>query len=63
MEVIDKVVELIVVWLPIVTSVVGSFALIATITPNKVDDEIVNVLLKIINFLGANVGKATNKDE
>jgi len=63
MEVIDKIVELIVVWLPIVTSAVGSFALIATVTPNKVDDEIVNVLLKIINFLGANIGKAANKDE
>ena len=63
MEFIDKVIEILTVWLPIVTSVVGSFAMIATITPNKVDDKIVQVIMDIINFLGANVGKAANNDE
>jgi len=47
-------------WLPVVVSVVGTFSLIATQTPNKTDDKIVQVILDIINFLGGNVGKAKN---
>lgn len=50
-------------WLPIVTSVVGSFALIATVTPNKVDDKIVQFLLDIVNFLAGNFGNAANKPD
>jgi len=49
-------------WLAVATSVIGSAALVATLTPNKSDDRIVQWLLDIINFVGANVGKATNKD-
>jgi len=49
-------------WLPIVTSFVGSFALIATMTPNQTDDKIVQGILRVVNFFGANVGKAANKD-
>ena len=40
--------------------VVGVFALVATVTPNKTDDGIVQKALEIINFLGANFGKAKN---
>lgn len=58
----EKVIEIIVVWLPIATSIVGSFALIAAVTPNKTDDKVVEVLLKVINFLGANFGNATNEE-
>ena len=47
-------------WLPIVTSIVGSFALIATLTPNKADDRILQFILDVVNFLGANIGKAKN---
>lgn len=50
-------------WLPIVTSFVGSFALIAAATPNKTDDKIVQFLLDIVNFLGGNVGNARNVTE
>jgi len=49
-------------YLLIASSVVGSFALIATLTPNETDDKVVNILLKVINFLGANFGKAKNDD-
>jgi len=55
--------DFLVQWLPIITSVVGSFALIATVTKNKVDDKILQVILDIINFLGANVGKAKNEEQ
>jgi hypothetical protein len=49
-------------WLAIATSVIGSAAVIATLTPNKADDRIVQWLLDIVNFIGANVGKAKNND-
>lgn len=54
---------LVVKWLPIITSFVGAFALIATMTKNKTDDRIVQVILDIINFLGGNFGKAKNEDK
>tara|TARA_R110000751_G_scaffold135650_1_gene238568 strand:- start:279 stop:485 length:207 start_codon:yes stop_codon:yes gene_type:complete len=47
-------------WLAAATSVIGSAAIIATLTPNKSDDRIVQWLWDIINFVGANVGKAKN---
>ena len=41
-------------------SIVGGFAVIASLTPNKSDDRIVQIILDIVNFLGANFGKASN---
>jgi|TARA_R110000796_G_scaffold20652_3_gene61317 uncharacterized membrane protein YadS len=49
-------------WLAAATSVIGSAAIVATLTPNKSDDKIVQKALSIINFIGANVGKAKNND-
>jgi len=46
--------------LSIVTSAVGLFAVIATMTPNKTDNKIVDFLMKAINLFGANFGKAKN---
>ena len=43
-----------------ILQIVGAFSLIATLTPNKVDDRIAQVLMDIVNFLGANIGKAKN---
>lgn len=54
--------DFIIQWLPIVTSLVGAFALIAAVTPNKEDDRIIQFLLDAVNFLGANFGKAKNAD-
>lgn len=45
-------------YLGIATSAVGTFALIAAITPNKVDDTYVGYLTQAIHFLGANFGQA-----
>ena len=42
--------------------IVGGAAIIATITPNKSDDKIIDLLWKIVNFAGANFGKAKNND-
>jgi len=41
-------------------SVVGTFALIASRTPNTVDDKISQFFMDVINFLGANLGAAKN---
>lgn len=40
------------------TSIVGAFAIIATLTPNTQDDTIVGYLTQAIHFLGANFGNA-----
>lgn len=41
-------------------SIVGGFAIIATMTKNQSDDRIVQMLLDAVNFLGANFGKSKN---
>jgi hypothetical protein len=43
-----------------VASIVGGFAVLASLTPNKSDDRIVQMILDMVNFLGANFGKAKN---
>ena len=43
-----------------VASIVGGFAVLASLTPNKSDDRIVQIILDIVNFIGANFGKAKN---
>lgn len=49
-------------YIPIALQVIGGFAAVATLTPNKVDDKILQFLLDIVNFLGGNLGKAKNVD-
>lgn len=44
----------------IALAVIGLFATIAAITPNKSDDKVAQFLLDLVNLLGANVGKAKN---
>lgn len=42
------------------SAVVGAFASIAAVTPTPKDDGIAKMLLKAVNFLGANFGQAKN---
>lgn len=63
MEQIMLIINLVVSWIPEALAVVGAFALIAIKTPNKVDDRIGQILMDVINFLGANFGKAKNVPE
>ena len=42
--------------------IVGGFAIVAMWTPNKSDDKIIDMILKALNFLGANAGKARNAE-
>ena len=41
-------------------SIVGGFALLATMTPNKTDDRIIQTILDGINFMAGNFGKSKN---
>jgi len=50
-------------WWVIVPAALGLFSAIATVTPNKVDNKIVDFILKVVNLLGLNVGKAKNADD
>ena len=45
-----------------ISSLIGSFAILAAMTSNTADNTIVNIALKLINLLGANFGKAKNSD-
>jgi hypothetical protein len=50
-------------WEPIVgiaLQAVGLFSLIATQTSNAADNVIADFLLRVVNFLGGNFGKAKN---
>jgi len=42
------------------TSIVGGFSVLATMTPNSCDNRVVDAVMRVINFLGANIGKAKN---
>ena len=43
-----------------ITSIVGGFSIIATMTPNEADNKAVDAVMRAVNFLGANVGKSKN---
>lgn len=46
----------------IVFEVIGVFAMGATMTPNSSSNPVIDVLMRIINALGMNFGKAQNKE-
>jgi len=62
MEWISTVINWFITNLETVLQGVGAFAILATLTPNKTDDKIVQWILTAVNFLGANLGKAKNVD-
>jgi len=59
-ELVSTIVDNYMAILSAVAGIVGGFAVIASITPNKSDDRIVQMILDVVNFLGANFGKASN---
>jgi hypothetical protein len=61
MEPITSTISWITSNLAVLLEIVGAFSLIATLTPNKTDNEIMDWVMKAVNFLGANIGKAENK--
>ena len=63
MEQLQSIISAIVNNIPIALTIIGTFATIATLTPNKNDDKIVQFLLDLVNFLACNLGKSKNRDE
>jgi hypothetical protein len=47
-------------YIELITQVIGTFAIVATMTPNTSDNVIVDFLARIVNFFAANVGKSKN---
>ena len=58
--VVGDIIQQIQKWLPVVFQVVGAFAMIAAMTTNQTDDKVINGILRVINFLGMNIGTAKN---
>jgi len=56
----DKILGYIKEYYDFALALVGAFAILATITANKTDNKIINFLLKLINAIGMNIGKAKN---
>ena len=48
-------------WVQGTMAVIGLAAAIATMTPNKSDNTILDFILRLINTVGANIGNAKNK--
>ena len=47
-------------YIEVATQIIGTFAVIATMTPNSSDNAIADFLAKVVNFLAGNFGKSTN---
>ena len=48
-------------FLSIATQIIGVFAVIASMTPNEVDTQILDKVARLINVFGFNFGKAKNE--
>jgi len=67
---LQVIIDMVKTYAPLVGGIIASCAALAVITPTKVDDaifgnlgKVINVLLRVINVMGLNFGKAVNKDD
>ncbi len=49
-------------WVTAITTLVTAATALTVLTPTTVDDKVVNVLLKVLNFLAGNFGANRNAD-
>ena len=50
-------------WVTAATTVITAATAVTALTPTKVDDTVVNVVLKVLNFLAGNFMKNKNADD
>ncbi len=50
-------------WVAAVLAVMTAAKAITTLTPTKTDDEWLNKILRVLNVIALNVGKAKNADD
>ena len=51
------------IWIAALTTVVTACTAITAITPTQTDDRILNVILRVLNFLAGNFNKNKNADD
>lgn len=49
-------------YIEIAGMVIAVASAIAAVTPTNTDNEIINKVMKVVNVLGLNIGKAKNKE-
>jgi hypothetical protein len=62
MEALFTIIDSVPTWVHAVTGVVTAATAITALTPTKADDQIINMILKVLNMLAGNVAKNENKD-
>jgi len=62
MEAIQAVINFVLAHWDQLFEIIGVAAVVATMTPNKSDDKIVQWVLTAVNALGANIGRAANSE-
>ncbi|MDC0637490.1 hypothetical protein OAP25_02195 [Flavobacteriaceae bacterium] len=50
-------------WITAILTVVTAATAITALTPTKSDDKMLDIVLRILNFVAGNVGKNKNKDD
>ncbi len=50
-------------WVHALTSIVSAATVVTTMTPNRHDDAVVDVLLRVLNALAGNIGRNRNADD
>ncbi len=50
-------------WFAAVTGVIAACTAITALTPTQTDDKVLNVALRVLNFLAGNVYKNRNADD
>lgn len=62
METVASILAALPAWLVAITALVTAATAVTALTPSKVDDKVVGMILKVLNILAGNFGKNKNAD-